>query len=474
MVDARVFRSYDIRALVPDLVDSESAYYGKLDDPKAFNAPMECSGVEEIGRGLAELFGAPVVALGRDSRLSGPEWLESLAAGINAQGVDVLDLGLTTTDMIYYISGSRSIPAVQITASHCTKELNGMKMVRGGARIVGMGSGMEELREIVRSQSYSAPDHKGVRRAEDILPEYIRHLLKFVDNSSLRALTAIGDAGNGVGGIVAERLAEQLPGFTLEPMFFDPDGRFPNHEANPFEIENIRELIARVPAEGADFGVAWDGDADRVYFVDEKGGYIAGDFITALVARYFLERNPGDAIVYDVRSSWAVKHWIEKLGGRPVPERVGHSYIKQTMRRENAVFGGEVSGHYYFRDHYYADNGFIPLLAILTMLSESGGNMSDLIASLGSYYVSGEINSTVPDTQAALRRIESRYEDGRLDYTDGISVDYPAWHFNVRPSANDPVLRLNLEAISQEMMEQKRDEVLGLIRAAPQFEDSRC
>ncbi len=471
MVDARVFRSYDIRALVPDLVDSESAYHGKLDDPKAFNAPLECDGVEEIGRGLAELFAAPLVAVGRDSRLSGPDWAESLAAGLNSQGVDVLDLGLTTTDMIYFISGSRGLPAVQITASHCTKELNGMKIVRGGARIVGTGSGMEELRDIVLSHRYSRPHHAGVRRSEDILPEYLGHLLKFVDVTSLRDWRVIGDAGNGVGGIVAKGLAERLSGLTLEPMFFEPDGRFPNHDANPFEVENIRELIARVPAEGADFGVAWDGDADRVYFVDEKGGYIPGDFITALVARYFLKRHPGDAVVYDVRSSWAVKHWIEKLGGRPVPERVGHSYIKQTMRRENAVFGGEVSGHYYFRDHYYADNGFIPLLAILTMLSESRGTMSELIASLGSYYVSGEINSTVPDTQEALRRIESRYEDGRLDFTDGISVDYPAWHFNVRPSANDPVLRLNLEATSQEMMQQKRDEVLAVIRAAPGIPD---
>ena len=467
MVDARVFRSYDIRALVPDLVDAQSSYHGKLDDPQAYNAPLNLDGVREIGRGLAELFAVPLVAIGRDSRISGPEWAESLAAGLSAQGVDVLDLGLTTTDMIYYISGSRGIPAVQITASHCTKELNGMKMVRGGARVIGQGSGMEELRDIVLSHRFSRSDRSGVRRNEDILPEYIRHLVTFVDLTSLREYRAIGDAGNGVGGIVAGPLAEQLSGFTLEPMFFEPDGRFPNHEANPFEVENIRELIARVPAEGADFGVAWDGDADRVYFVDEKGAYIAGDFITALVARYFLERNPGDAVVYDLRSSWAVKHWIEKLGGRPIPERVGHSYIKQTMRRENAVFGGEVSGHYYFRGHYYADNGFIPMLAILTMLSQSGGTMSELIASLGSYYVSGEINSNVPDTQAALRRIENRYSDGRIDYTDGISIEYPDWRFNVRPSANDPVLRLNLEASSQEMMERKRDEVLALLRGAP-------
>ena len=465
MVDPRVFRTYDIRALVPDLVVADSVYFGKLNDPEAFNAPLKTEGVVSIGRGLAVLFESSVVAIGRDSRLSGPQWVDSLAHGFNLQGVDVIDLGLTSTDMVYYISGARGIPAVQVTASHCTKELNGMKMVRGGARIIGRGSGMEELKEIVIRGSFPSAARTGIRSCENILPEYVEHLLKLVDQSRLRALRVIGDAGNGVGGIVAQALVERIPSLSLEPMFFEPDGRFPNHEANPFEVENISELIARVPAEGADFGVAWDGDADRVYFVDETGAYIPGDFITALVARYFLERSPGEAVVYDVRSSWAVKEWILKLGGRPVPERVGHSYIKQTMRRENAVFGGEVSGHYYFRDHYFADNGFIPLLAVMSLLSDSGGTLSELIAGLGSYYVSGEINSTVPDTRAVMERIEQRYADAALDYTDGISVDYPDWHFNVRPSANDPVVRLNLEAVSREMMERKTAEVLALIRS---------
>jgi phosphomannomutase len=465
VVDPRVFRTYDIRALVPDLVGADSVYFGKLDDPEAFNAPLTTDGVETIGRGLALLMKSPVVAIGRDSRLSGPQWVDSLSHGFNAQGVDVIDLGLTTTDMVYYISGARGIPAVQVTASHCSRELNGMKMVRGGARVIGRGSGMDELREIVLQGSFPAVAKTGIRKSEDILPGYIEHLLDFVDQSRLRSLRVIGDAGNGVGGIVARALAERIPQLSLEPMYFEPDGRFPNHEANPFEVENISELIARVPAEGADFGVAWDGDADRVYFVDETGEYIPGDFITALAARYFLERNPGEAVVYDVRSSWAVKEWILKLGGRPVPERVGHSYIKQTMRRENAVFGGEVSGHYYFRDHYFADNGFIPLLAVMTLLSDSGDTLSELVAGLGSYYVSGEINSTVKDTNAVMRRIEKRYANATLDFTDGISVDYPDWHFNVRPSANDPVVRLNLEAVSREVLELKTAEVLALIRS---------
>jgi phosphomannomutase len=247
-------------------------------------------------------------------------------------------------------------------------------------------------------------------------------------------------------------------------MFFEPDGRFPNHEANPFEVENIHDLIHRVPTEGYDFGVAWDGDADRVFFLDEHGAPVPGDFVTTLVARYFLEKNPGGAIVYDIRASWAVRDWVTRLGGIPVSERVGHSYIKKTMRERNAVFGGEVSGHYYFRDHFYADNGFIPLIAMLQMLSAGGQTMSALVKSLGDYYLSGEINSTVPDTQSVMERISRKYSDAELDLRDGITIDYPDWHFNVRPSANDPVVRLNLEAKSQALMEAKRDEVLELIR----------
>jgi phosphomannomutase len=379
--------------------------------------------------------------------------------------VNVIELGLTTTDMVYYVSGAWNIPAVQITASHCTRELNGMKMVRAGANVIGQGAGMEDLRDIVMAGNFVPAVKKGTHAKKEVLGEYIDHLMKFVDVSSIRPFRIIADAGNGCGGIVCKALLERIPQAHAEEMYFDPDGRFPNHEANPFEVKNIHELIARVPAEGADFGVAWDGDADRVYFLDETGKFLPGDFITTLVARYFLEKFPGAAIVYDIRSSWAVRDWVSKLGGRPIMERVGHSFIKRTMRRENAVFGGEVSGHYYFRDHFYADNGFIPFIAIMQMLSSGKVRMSELIASLGHYYLSGEINSTVPDTNAVIKRIEEQYRDAQdINYLDGITISYPDWHFNVRPSANDPVVRLNLEAKSQEMMEQKRDEVLGLIR----------
>ncbi|HLH81315.1 MAG TPA: phosphomannomutase/phosphoglucomutase [Chthonomonas sp.] len=463
-VDPRVFRNYDIRALVPELVDEQSEFYSMLGDPNAFLAPLDTEGVTQIGRGLACLFGAPKVYIGYDARLSGPAWAQALAEGFAKQGVDVVLLGRCTTDTIYYVSGKYNLPGVEITASHSPKELNGMKMVRGGAQVIGMGSGMEELRDRVLAGQFPQAEREGRIEEQDILPEYVDHLMQFIDPEKVRPLRIVADAGNGVGGLPAHEIFRRIPQLTVTELFFEPDGHFPNHGPNPFEPENIVTLTQEVKRQGADLGVAWDGDADRVFFVDETGKPIPGDFITALVARHFLQRFPGATIVYDIRASWVVPDWVKKMGGVPVSERVGHSFIKRTMRAHNAVFGGEVSGHYYFRDHFYADNGFIPMLAVLQMLSESGTTMSRLIASLGEYYISGEINSTVPDVQAVLERIKQRYADAKLDFRDGVTVEYPDWHFNVRPSANDPVIRLNLEAKSQEEMERRRDEVLALIR----------
>jgi phosphomannomutase len=464
-VNPKVFRTYDIRALVPDLVDESSIYYGKVDDPDSFQAPLVPEGVEQIGRGLGDFLGVETVAIGYDARLSSPEWAAALARGLNQQGVDVIDIGIATTDMVYFASGSLNVAAVEITASHCTKELNGMKIVRAGAHVIGKGSGMEELRDTVCAGNFKTATRQGTVTQKNVMPEYIQHLLKFLDTSKVKPFRILADAGNGVGGLPAQELFKAMPQLDVTALYFDPDGRFPNHEANPFERENIEEMIHRIPAEKFDFGVAWDGDADRCFFLDEKGNPISGDFVTTLVARYFLKRYPGAGIVYDLRASWAVRDWVSKLGGRPISERVGHSYIKRTMRADDAVFGGEVSGHYYFRDHYYADNGYIPLLAILEMLSEEGITLSELVASLGEYHISGEINSTVADTKIVMDRIRAKYADANIDERDGVTIEYPDWHFNVRPSANDPVVRLNLEAKSKEMMEEKRDEVLGLIRA---------
>ena len=463
-VNPKVFRTYDIRALVPDLVDASSVYFGKLDDPDAYQAPLLPEEVEEIGRGLADFMGEPTIVVGYDARLSSPTWAAALARGINRQGVDVIDIGLASTDIIYYASGKMNLPAVEITASHCTKELNGMKIVKAGARIVGQGAGMEELRDLVVSRAFRQADRIGTVVKKDILGEYVDQMMEFVEVDKIKPFRILADAGNGVGGVQARALFARMLQLNVTEMYFEPDGSFPNHVANPFERENIEELIQRVPAEKADFGVGWDGDADRVFFFDEKGEPVPGDFITTLVACYFLKRVPHAGIVYDLRASWAVRDWVKKLGGRPISERVGHSFIKRTMRAENAVFGGEVSGHYYFRDHYYADNGYIPLLCILQMLSEQNITLSQLVGSLGDYYVSGEINSTVPSTAAVMDRLKARYADGAQDFRDGISVEYSDWHFNVRPSANDPLVRLNVEAKSQAELEQKRDELLAIIR----------
>ncbi|HLK57978.1 MAG TPA: phosphomannomutase/phosphoglucomutase, partial [Chthonomonadaceae bacterium] len=423
-------------------MDETSAYYGKVGAANTLQAPLLPEQVEVIGRGLADFFGSPTVVLGYDARLSGPAWAAALARGMNRQGVDVLDIGQATTDTLYYASGSLNLPAVEITASHSPKELNGMKLVRAGVQVVGMGSGMEELRDLVVSGNFRQAEQPGTVIRRDILGAYVAYLMQFIEAEAIRPFTLVADAGNGVGGIPARALFARLPQLKVTELCFDPDGRFPVHGPNPFEPENIELLTHAVREQGADIGVAWDGDADRVFFVDENGIAIPGDFITALVARHFLQRSPGAAIVYDIRASWAVRDWVTRLGGRPLSERVGHSYLKRRMRAENAVFGGEVSGHYYFRENYYADNGYIPLLSVLQMLSEGNTTLSRLIADLGPYYVSGEINSTVADTGAVIERVKARYADGQQDYRDGITVEYPDWHFNVRPSVNDPYVRL--------------------------------
>ncbi len=463
--DPKVFRNYDIRALVPELVDESSEYFGKVGAKDTYQAPLTPDEVEQIGKGLAEFFGERQVAIGYDARTSGPTWSAALAKGLTSQGVDVLDIGRATTDTIYYVSGKYQIPGVEITASHSPKELNGMKIVRAGAKVVGMGSGMEDLRDLVISGQFKSVNTPGVVTQKDVLPEYIDHLMGFIDVTEVKPFKIVADAGNGVGGLPATEIFRRMPQLSVSTLFFEPDGTFPNHGPNPFERENIEQLVEAVIEQEADFGVAWDGDADRVFFVDEIGNPIPGDFITTLVARHFLALHPGASIVYDLRASWAVADWVKRLGGKPIAERVGHSYIKQTMRAQNGAFGGEVSGHYYFRDHYYADNGFIPLLSVLQMLTEQNIPMSKLVASLGAYFVSGEINSTVKDTDAVIKRLKERYHDAEQHFRDGISIEYPDWHFNVRPSANDPLVRLNLEARSQADMEAKRDEVLALIRA---------
>lgn len=465
MVSPKVFRDYDIRGIVPDLVDERSIYYGKLDDPGVYQAPIVPEDVCKIGQGLAEFFGAEKIIVGHDVRLSADSWTQSLTDGITAQGVGVIQIGLTASDMVYYAAGAYKLPGVQVTASHSTRELNGMKMVGPSVSVVCKGEGMEELRDIVLADNLRPAACKGKVEHKDIADEYTDHVCKFADPAKVKPTKIVADAGNGVGGVVADRIAARFPQIDLDRLYFEPDGNFPNHDANPSLLENYEVLIKRIPESGADFGIAWDGDADRVAFFDERGNFIPGDFATALMARYFLQQNPGRAVINDVRSSWVVRDWVQKLGGTLHTQRVGHSFMKHMMRSKDAIFGGEVSGHYYFRDNFYADNGMIPWMVFMMMLSADDVKMSEIVSELGPYFVSGEINSDVPSVEEAIERIERRYSDAKsISRPDGISIEYDDWHFNVRPSANDPVLRLNLEALDRAKMEEKRDEVLGVIR----------
>ena len=315
-VDPKVFRTYDIRALVPDMVTPDSEFYGELNNPNAFLATLTAAQVEQIGRGLGDLLDTDTVVIGHDARLSGPVWADALARGLARQGVNVVLIGYATTDMVYYASGKMNVCAIEITASHSPKELNGMKIVRPGAQVIGMGSGMEQLREIVVSSQFREGKPQGSITRKDILAESIDHLMQFIDVDTVKPFTIVADAGNGVGGPAARALFARFPQLTVTELFFEPDGNFPNHGPNPFEHENIEQLVAAVKAQKADFGVAWDGDADRVFFVDENGTPISGDVITTLVARHFLTMHPGSTIVYDLRASWAVRDWVSEIGRR--------------------------------------------------------------------------------------------------------------------------------------------------------------
>jgi phosphomannomutase len=354
-----------------------------------------------------------------------------------------------------------------ITASHNPKEYNGIKMVRRGALALSGDAGIKEIKEAIGAGRFAdvpAPRGPAVVAAESVRYEYAQHCLSFIDRTRVPALKVVMDTGNGMGAIGAQAIFRHLP-IQAVPMYFELDGTFPNHPPDPLEEANRREIMERVPAEKADLGMAWDGDADRCFFIDDTGQFVPGDFVTALLGEAFVKKEPGAKVVYDVRASRAVRDRVEALGGQALMNRVGHAFIKKRMRDENAVFGGEVSGHFYFRENWYADNGMIPALLVLEMLGREGKRFSELLAPLRErYHISGEINSRVADVPGAIRRIEERYADARILKLDGINVDYDDWHFNVRGSNTEPLIRLNLEAYSQAEMERRRDEVLSIIR----------
>jgi phosphomannomutase len=453
-----IFKAYDIRGL----------YGEQIDGPIA----------EQIGRAFAHvlsgLSGKPVselrVGLGRDMRLTAPELSDRYRAGLLAEGANVLDAGQVGTEMLYYLVGSRELDGgLMCTASHNPAAYTGAKLVREGAIALSGDTGIQDIRRLIESGLPESSSEGSIEQI-DLYGEFHETVLKFIDPSVIRPLKVVVDGGNGMAGPVAGPLLERL-GLDLIETCWTPDGNFPEHEPNPLLPENRRFIIDRVLAAGADLGIAWDGDADRCFFIDETGRFVDGDFLTALLAESLLAKksNPAhtEAILYDVRASRAVPDTVTRAGGTPYINRVGHAFFKTRMRDEGSLFGGEVSGHYYFRDFYCADSGTIPALLVLELLSRSGKSMSELLEPYRSrYFISGEINSEVADAAGKMQEIATRYADAEQKELDGISIDYPDWHFNVRSSNTEPLLRLCLESlVSPEDMERRRDEVLALIRS---------
>jgi phosphomannomutase len=447
VLDPKVFKAYDVRGIYPTELDEEGAY--------------------AIGRAYVEQFEPKKIAVGRDMRLSSPSMAASVIRGAVDAGCDVLDLGLVGTEMVYFAVGELELDGgVMVTASHNPKDYTGMKIVRRGALPVGGELGLLEIRDRAMSLGdTSRGQTPGQVQEYDIWPAFIDRVLSFIDLSEIKPLRVVIDAANGMAGVMLPPVLERLP-IEAVRYYFEPDGTFPNHEPNPLLPENRQFIIERTKAEGADFGVAFDGDADRCFFVDDTGEFVPGDFVTALFAELVLEKNPGAKIIYDVRASWAVPERIERAGGVPLINRVGHAFIKQRMREEGAVFGGEVSGHYYFRDFSQADSGVVPFLLMLELVSRRGQKLSEILCPFRErYFITGELNTPVPDVALKLQELKERFgPQGEVSHLDGISVTGKDWHFNVRPSNTEPLLRLNLEARSEELMEEKRDEVLDVIR----------
>jgi phosphomannomutase len=446
VLDPKVFKAYDVRGIYPDELDEDGAY--------------------AIGRAYVEEFEPRTIAVGRDMRLSSPSMAEAVMSGAADAGADVADLGLVGTEMVYFAVGELDLEGgVMVTASHNPKEYTGMKIVRAGALPVGGESGLYDVRDRAIA-GFGEAVARGQVRSEDVWGGFVDKALSFVDVGAVRPLRVVIDAANGMAGVMLPPVLERLP-IEVDRCYFEPDGSFPNHEPNPLLPENREFIVERTRASGADLGVAYDGDADRCFFVDDTGEFVPGDFVTALLAESILEKEPGGTVLYDVRASWAVPETIQRAGGTALVNRVGHAYIKHRMRKENAVFAGEVSAHYYFRDFSQADSGVVPFLLMLELISKRGRKLSEILAPYRSrYFITGEINSTVSDVSVKLDELRERFgREGRVTELDGVSVDAEDWHFNVRPSNTEPLLRLNLEARSQDLMERKRDEVLALIRS---------
>ena len=436
-----IFKAYDVRGLVPDQLDEEAA--------------------RRIGVGFAEFAAAPRIAVGSDVRESSPMLRAALSDGITSRGVDVLDIGSITTDALYYVSGAMDLPGVVITASHNPAEWNGMKFCLAGAAPVGQDTGLAEIKATAADPPGDA-GFTGKIEQQSVLHGFIDHLFSIVDVDRFVPMRIAADAGNGMAGIALPSVFERIPA-TLDGLYLEPDGTFPNHPADPLVPENLEDLLARMDIEPADLGVAFDGDADRAFFIDDQGVPLPGSTTTALIADWFLRQRDGGVVVHNLITSRAVPETVLAAGGEPVRTRVGHSFIKQVMKDTGAVFGGEHSGHYYFADNYRADSGILAMLVLMQVLSEAGQPLSELRGQYEPYAASGEINFDVGDQQAALQAVEAAFSNGEMDYLDGLTVDLGDRWFNVRPSNTEPKLRLNAEAPDGEAVDELVSEVATII-----------
>ena len=444
-----LFKAYDIRGVVPDELNPETARL--------------------IGRSVAAFLHPEEVAVGRDMRVSSPAIASALIEGIRDGGSDVVDVGLVSTDALYFTVGKFGYPAgVMVTASHNPPQYNGLKFCREEAKPISLDTGLGTMRDLIidgKLPPEATNSARGSLHRRDVIDAYADGMLGLVDVPTIKPLKIAVDAGNGMAGLTVPKVFAKLP-VEVVPLFFELDGTFPNHEANPIEPQNVAALQKTVVEQGCDLGAAFDGDADRVFLIDEKGNFIGGDMIVAMVAQRMLARHPGAAIVYNLICSRSVPELITRLGGRPIRSRVGHSYIKATMRQEDAIFGGEHSGHFYFRDLWYADSGMLALLTMLEMVSDAGKPLSEIVASVDHRFRSGEINSQVADPAATVAAVEQHYAalGAEIDHLDGATVQFPDWWFNLRASNTQPLLRLNLEADDEATMRQRTAEVLALVR----------
>lgn len=457
-VPPEIFKAYDVRGLYGEQITGDVA--------------------EAIGRAFARVIagleGKPVsdvrLGLGRDMRLTAPELAGRYRAGMVAEGASVLDAGQVGTEMLYHLVGSRELDGgLMCTASHNPKAYTGAKLVKRGAIALSGDEGIQDIRRLIEEGLGEPAAQPGTVQDVDLYAEFFDKALSFIDPANVRPLKVVVDGGNGMAGPMVGPVLDRLP-IELIETYWTPDGNFPDHEPNPLLPENREFIIAKVKETGADLGIAWDGDADRCFFIDDTGEFVDGDFLTAILAEHLLAKSPGEAILYDARASYAVADTVTAAGGTAHINRVGHAFFKGRMKREGSLFGGEVSGHYYFRDFYCADSGTIPALLILEKLSVEGKTLSELLAPYrAKYFISGEVNSTVADGPAKAKEIEELYGSrpgATVTHVDGVSVDFDDWHFNVRMSNTEPLLRLCLESlVSQADMEAKRDEVLGVIRA---------